>query len=106
MIHGCVSHVWRAFDAWPKSKDRNKDAKEVKNYDDQFSTVIYILANRVKDMDYIYFAMAEFFLVMAMVQQKTIYCPGFDICSKTQEIYDEDEAMMLVLEMNKWMDKI
>ena len=56
-------------------------------------------------MDDIYFAMAEFFLVMEMVQQKTIYCPGFDLCSKTKDTYDEDEAIMLALEMKKWMDK-
>ena len=49
--------------------------------------------------------MAEFCLVMAMVHQKTIYCPGFDLCSKTQDTYDEDEAMMVALEMKNWMDK-
>ena len=56
-------------------------------------------------MDDISFAMAEFCLVMEMVQQKTIYCPGFDLCSTTQDTYDKDEAMMLALEMKKWMGK-
>ena len=72
MIHECGSHVWRTSDACPKSKDRNKDSKEVKNYDDQFSTVISLLANLVKEMDNISFAMAEFCLVMEIVRQKTI----------------------------------
>ena len=48
-------------------------------------------------MNDIYFAMEEFFLVVAIVQQKTIYFPGFYICYKTQDTYDEDEAMMLAL---------
>ena len=56
-------------------------------------------------MDDISFAIAEFCRVMAMVQQKTIYCPGFDLCSKTKDTYDEDEAIMLALEMKKWMEK-
>ena len=97
MIHECGSHVYRAFDAWPKFKDRNNDAKDVKNYDDRFSTGISLLANRVRDIDDIYFAMEEFFLLMAMLPHKTIYCPGFDIYSTTQYTYDEDEAMILAL---------
>ena len=105
MIHEFDSHVWRAFDAWPKPKDRKKYAKEVKSYDDQLSTVIYLLINRVKDMDDISFEMAEFCLVMEMVHKKTIYCPGFDLCSTTQDTYDEDEAIMLELEIKKRMDK-
>ena len=105
MIHECGSHVWRTSDACPKSKDRNKYAKEVKKYDNQFSTLTSLLANRLKDMDDIYFTISEFCLVMEMVQQKTIYCPGFDLCSTTQDTYDKDESMMLALEMKKWMDK-
>ena len=88
-----------------KVERQKKDAKEVKNYDDQFSTVISILANRVKDMDEISFAMADFCLVMEIVEQKNIYCPGFDLFSTTQDTYNEDEAMMLALEMKKWMEK-
>ena len=42
---------------------------------------------------------------MAMVQKKTIYCPGFYLCSTKKDTYDEDKAMMLALEMNKCMDK-
>ena len=70
----------------------------MKNYDDQFRSVIYILSNQVKDMDDIYYAISEFCMVMEMVQKKTIYCPGFDICYTTQDTYDEYEAMILALE--------
>ena len=101
MINKCGSHIWRAFDAWPKSKYRNKYAKEVKIYDNQFITVIYLLENRVKNMDEISFAMEVFCLAMEMVQQKTIYCPEFDLCFTTRDRYGEDEAMMLALEMKK-----
>ena len=52
-----------------------------------------------------FFEMSEFFLVMVMMQQKTIHCPGFDVCYTTQDTYDEDEPLMLVLEMKKWMEK-
>ena len=105
LINKCGSHIWRAFDAWPKSKYRNKYAKEVKIYDNQFITVISLLENRVKNMDEISFAMEVFCLAMEMVQQKTIYCTEFDLCFTTQYRYGEDEAMMLALEMKKWMDK-
>ena len=57
-------------------------------------------------MDNISFAMEEFCLVMEMVQQKMIYCTGFDICSTTQDTYDEYETMMFALEMKKWTGKI
>ena len=56
-------------------------------------------------MDDIPFEMEEFCLVMEMVHKKMIYCPGFDLCSTTQDTYDEDEAIMLELEIKKRMDK-
>ena len=103
-IHECGSHTYRAIAAWPKSKDRKKDAPEVKLYEDQFSEVLALLAKRKKDLDDPAVAITEFCLVMVMVEQEHIYCPAFGLHCQIQDTYDEDKAERVAADMKKRMD--
>lgn len=102
-LHDCGSHTWRAHSSWPKSKDRDKDDKEVKMHERQFAEIISLLSNRTKNMNDVAVAIVGVCQAMAMVTQDKLPCGSFDLESETQDSYEDSEAIAIATKLGQHM---
>ncbi len=102
-IHECGSHVWRAFEAYPKSTKREDDAPEMKNHVDAFSEILTRFAERTKALDNISVAYAYVSITVLLFSVKQIKLPKFTTNSIIQDDYNEDEAMDIARDMATFM---